>query len=115
MLQHVDEPLFLRPAARYISPHVIESKRKDPHLWISLLHETVTVYNRGKLETLAKKLMRNTNRCSGDALKEWIDKKNISYYKFAKMLGIEYVHLWRIMSSRNRPGWTTLLMIAKIT
>ena len=59
--------------------------------------------------------MRNTNRCSGDALKEWIDKKNISYSKFAKMLGIEYVHLWRIMSSRNRPGWATLLMIAKIT
>jgi len=52
---------------------------------------------------------------SGDKLARWSEKNGWRPYELSRKLGIEPQHLWRIMASRNRPGWPTLLKIMQLT
>jgi hypothetical protein len=60
-------------------------------------------------------LTQNFNRCSGDALQEWIDRSGVKITELANLLDVEYQSVWRVANSRSRPGWTLLLKIIKVT
>lgn len=64
--------------------------------------------------TLNERIMAK-QKCSGDALTEWIDKSGVSHGDLAKALGVEYQQLWRVMTSRSRPGWPLLMNILRVT
>ena len=72
-------------------------------------------YNMCKYQEGIQKLMRNSERCSGDALQEWIDRSGIKVGELATLLDVEYQSVWRVANSRSRPGWTLLLKIIKVT
>jgi transcriptional regulator with XRE-family HTH domain len=52
---------------------------------------------------------------SGDKLSRWAEKNGLRPHELSRLLGLERQHLWRIMTSRNRPGWPTLLKIMQLT
>ena len=52
---------------------------------------------------------------SGDKLLFWAEENGIRHTRLAEMLCLEYPHVWRLLTSRSRPGWPTLLKIKKIT
>lgn len=54
-------------------------------------------------------------KCSGDALSSWLDKTGAKQSEVAEALGVTYQWLWRIITSRQRPGWDVLLKIKKLT
>lgn len=59
--------------------------------------------------------MTTTQRYSGDAFREWIDRSGVEVTELAELLAVEYQSIWRVMNSRSRPGWKLLLKIIRIT
>ena len=59
--------------------------------------------------------MQRIKRCSCDKLLFFSEENGIRYTILSELLGIEYQHLWRIVTSRNRPGWSLLIRIMRLT
>jgi transcriptional regulator with XRE-family HTH domain len=55
------------------------------------------------------------NIYSGDEFAAWRKDSGLTPTECAIRLSIDYTHLWRVETSRQRPGWSLMLRILRLT